>query len=89
VTLVCTRSTADLINREGTIVRMPIKGRDGLLDISSKSCRNTVGGDARCVDPATFDLVVLGMQEAQYGASGVRELDDARGEVAQAVRWRS
>ena len=26
VTLVCTRDTADLINREGTIVRMPIKG---------------------------------------------------------------
>ena len=36
VTLVCTRSTADLINREGTVVRFPIKGRDSLLNISSK-----------------------------------------------------
>src|SRR5207247_7386801 len=26
------------------------------------------------VDPGKFDLIVLGMQEAQYGSSGVREL---------------
>ena len=29
VSLVCTKPTADLINREGTVVRFPIKGRDG------------------------------------------------------------
>jgi len=75
VTLVCTRSTADLINREGTIVRMPIKGRDGLLDISSKTLPGTLSAATPdAVDPGSFDLVVLGMQEAQYGASGVREL---------------
>ena len=75
VTLVCTRSTADLINREGTIVRMPIKGREGLLDISSKSLPGTLSAATPdAVDPGSFDLVVLGMQEAQYGASGVREL---------------
>ena len=37
VSLVCTKGTADLINSEGTVVRFPIKGREGLLDISSKS----------------------------------------------------
>jgi hypothetical protein len=75
VALVCTRSTADLINREGTIVRMPIKGRDGLLDISSKRLPGTLSAATPdAIDPASFDLVVLGMQEAQYGASGVREL---------------
>ena len=26
------------------------------------------------VDPGKFDLIVLGMQEAQYGSPGVREL---------------
>ena len=36
VSLVCTKSTAELINREGTVVRFPIKGRPALLDISSK-----------------------------------------------------
>lgn len=75
VTLVCTRSTADLINREGTIVRMPIKGRDGLLDISSKKLPGALTATTPdTVDPGSFDLVVLGMQEAQYGESGVREL---------------
>src|SRR5216683_6113486 len=36
VSLVCTKPTAELINREGTIVRFPIKGRPALLDIASK-----------------------------------------------------
>src|SRR5882762_87749 len=36
VILVCTRPTAELINREGTVVRFPIKGRESLLDIASK-----------------------------------------------------
>ena len=75
VTLVCTKSTADLINREGTIVRMPIKGREGLLDILSKKLPGALSAATpEAVDPGSFDLVVLGMQEAQYGASGVREL---------------
>jgi hypothetical protein len=75
VALVCTKSTADLINREGTIVRMPIKGRDGLLDIASKKLPGTLSAATpEAVDPGAFDLIVLGMQEAQYGASGVREL---------------
>jgi hypothetical protein len=74
-TLVCTGPTAELINREGTIVRMPIKGRDGLLDISSKKLPGKLLASAPdAVDPSKFDLIVLGMQEAQYGAPGVREL---------------
>src|SRR2546423_15462877 len=75
VALVCTRPTADLINREGTIVRMPIKGREGLLDIASKKLPGTLSAATpEAVDPGSFHLSVLGMQEAQYGASGVREL---------------
>src|SRR5262245_57801608 len=75
VTLVCTRSTADLINREGTMVRMPMKGRDGILDISSKRLPGTLSAATPdAVDAGAFDLVVLGMQEAQYGATDVREL---------------
>ena len=75
VTLVCTKGTADVINRDGTIVRMPIKGRDGLLDIASKKLPGALtAATPESVDPGEFDLVVLGMQEAQYGAEGVREL---------------
>src|SRR4051812_41833735 len=83
-TLVCTPGTADLINTDGTIVRMPIKGREGLLDISSKKLPGKLSAtDPDPVDPKKFDLIVLGMQEAQYGAPGVKELMDriAKGRV--------
>ena len=77
VSLVCTKPTADLINREGTIVRMPIKGRSAPLDIASTQLSGTLSAATPdAVDPGAFDLIVLGMQEAQYGASGVRELMD-------------
>jgi hypothetical protein len=75
VALVCTRSTAELIQRDGTIVKFAVKGRDGLLDVPSRKLPGTLSASApEDVDPAAFDLVVLGMQEAQYGAPGVREL---------------
>src|SRR5215468_1159240 len=75
VALVCTKPTADLINRDGTVVRIPIKGREGLLDISSKKLPGALSGTTpEAIDPGAFDLIVLGMQEAQYGAEGVREL---------------
>ena len=75
VALVCTKPTAELINREGTIVRFPIKGRDGLLDVPSKSLPGSLSAAIpEDVDPGGFDLVVLAMQEAQYGEPGVREL---------------
>src|SRR5580692_4596821 len=75
VSLVCTKGTADLINREGTVVRFPIKGREGLLDISSKRLPGALSASTpEDVDPSKFDLIVLGMQEAQYGSQGVREL---------------
>ncbi len=75
VSLVCTRPTADLINREGTRVRFPVKGGEPPLEIASQALPGVLSActpdDA---DPGAFDLVVLGMQEAQYGAQGVREL---------------
>src|SRR5262249_39402426 len=82
VALVCTRPTAELINREGTVVRFPIKGREALLDIASKQLPGALSATTPDeVDPTPFDLVVLGMQEGQYGSPGVREL---MGRVARA-----
>jgi hypothetical protein len=81
VSMVCTKPTADLINREGTIVRFPIKGRAAPLDIASRTLPGTLSAATPDdVEPGLFDLVVLGMQEAQYGASGVRELMDRVGQ---------
>src|SRR5262245_47056566 len=76
VTLVCTRPTADLINREGTVVRMPIKGRDPVEIVSTRLPGALTAATPDAVDPGGFDLIVLGMQEAQYGSPGVRELMD-------------
>jgi hypothetical protein len=82
VALVCTKPTAELINREGTLVRFPIKGRDSLLDIASKQLPGSLAATTPDeVEPGKFDLVVLAMQEAQYGSPGVREL---MGRVARA-----
>jgi len=82
VCLVCTRSTAELINREGTVVKFAVKGRESLLDVASTRLPGALSASAPDdIDPAAFDLVVLGMQEAQYGSPGVREL---MGRIAQA-----
>jgi hypothetical protein len=75
ILLVCTKDTADLINCEGTVVRFPIRGRETLLDISSKRLPGALSASTpEDVDPGKFDLIVLGMQEPQYGSPGVREL---------------
>jgi len=75
VHLVCLPAEADLINAEGAVVRIPIKGREGLLEVNSKKLpgKMTAGGTAG-VNPADYDLVALAMQEPQYRSPGVREL---------------
>ncbi len=51
------------------------RGGKCLLDISSKGLPGALAASTpEAVDPGKFDLVVLGMQEAQYGSAGVREL---------------
>ena len=63
-TLVCTPPTAELINREGTVVRFPIRGREGMVEIASGGLGGALTATApEGADPAAFDLVVLGMQE--------------------------
>src|SRR6266567_3476256 len=73
--LICLPAEADLINKAGAIVRMPVKGRDALVEINSKKLpgKITAGGTAG-VKPSDYDLVALAMQEPQYRSPGVREL---------------
>jgi len=81
VTLVCTRPTAELINREGTVVRFPLRGRAEPVEIRSGDLPGALDAAApEDIDPQAYDLVVLGMQEAQYGGQGVRQL---MGRIAQ------
>lgn len=75
VSLVCTAPTARLINREGTRVRFPLRGRTAPLEIASRDLPGELTAMTPAeVDPRDYDLIVLGMQEAQYGTDGVREL---------------
>lgn len=75
VTLVCTKPTAELINNEGTLIRLPIRGRKTPVEIDSR----LISAKLSACTPETvalnnFNLVVLAMQEPQYGSTDIREL---------------
>jgi len=73
--LVCTPATAELINREGTLVRFPVRGRAAAVEIASGPLRGRVrAATPQEVRPTGFDLAVFAMQEPQYGEADVREL---------------
>ena len=74
VTLVCLPKEAELINAKGAIVRMPVKGREGLVEVNTRNLRGRLSATGTDVDPKQFDLIGLAMQEPQYGSPGVREL---------------
>ena len=75
VTLVCRTATADLINENGTQVRIRLKDEDAHRTIASADLPGRL--DARTpenVDLAGYDLVVLAMQEPQYLDHRIRML---------------
>ncbi len=75
VKLVCLPSEAELINQEGTRVRLPIKGKSERVEIDSRKLPGHLSaGVPTAVNPSDYDLVALAMQEPQYRAAGVREL---------------
>src|ERR1700704_3891681 len=78
VKLVCLPAEADLINKEGTRVRLPVKGREGLVEVDSRKLPGKLSADVpTAIKPSDYDLVALAMQEPQYRSPGVRELLDA------------
>jgi len=69
VTLVCRHATAQLINEEGTEVRIKLKDEDQHRSILSSTLPGKLDALApEQVQPKDYDLVVLAMQEPQYGA---------------------
>jgi len=78
VKLVCLPEEAKVINAQGTRVRLPVRGRDGLLEIDSRDAPGSLSAaPPDAVDASEYDLVALAMQEPHYRAPGVRELLDA------------
>ena len=75
VTLTCLQEEADLINAEGTTIRLTLRGEDTPRLIKS----NDQPGHLNAVtptnaDPSEYDLVALAMQEPQYRAAEVSDL---------------
>ena len=49
VTLICLPAEVEAFNKDGAIIRMPIKGREGLVEINSKNApgKLSAAGTAR------------------------------------------
>ena len=78
VKLVCLPAESELINREGARIRMPVKGREGLVEIDTRKLPGRLSANGPgAIHPGDYDLVALAMQEPQYRSPGVRELLDA------------
>jgi hypothetical protein len=75
VKLVCLPAEVELINKEGARIRMPVKGREGLVEVDTRRLPGKLSASGpREVNPADYDLVALAMQEPQYRAPEVRQL---------------
>ena len=75
VKLACLPEEAELINREGFRVRLPVRGREAPIELDSRDLPGAVSADTPDrIDPGKFDLVALAMQEPQYRAAAVRGL---------------
>ena len=75
VHLVCLPAEAEAINANGIELRIPVRGREGLVTVGSKQLPGQVSaGGASDVDAARFDLVALAMQEPQYRNDEIRGL---------------
>src|SRR6201995_928186 len=75
VTLVCRRSTAELINREGTEVRIKLRDEPAHRALLSRDLPGKLDATTpQDVDLSRYDLVALAMQEPQYTNHTIRVL---------------
>ncbi len=75
VTLVCLPEEAELINAEGSVIRITFKGEDAPRLIRSGDQPGSLNAVTPAkADPASYDLVGLAMQEPQYRAAEVCDL---------------
>src|SRR4051812_4342362 len=75
VTLVCRQKTAELINRDGTEVRIKLRDEPSHRSIFSRDLRGKLDATPPAnVDVARYDLVCLAMQEPQYTNHTIRVL---------------
>ncbi len=74
-TLVALPYEVDRINEDGCRVRLPLRGREGHVEIHSKALAGHIDAAVPDVaEPARYDLIVLAMQEPQVRAPAIRRL---------------
>jgi hypothetical protein len=75
VTLVCRKKTAELINRDGTEVRIRLRDEAMHRAIFSRDLPGTLDATSpQDIDLSRYDLVALAMQEPQYTNHTIRVL---------------
>jgi hypothetical protein len=82
ITLICLPAEQEAINKDGALVRLPVKGRKDPVEISTRKLPGKlVAAGPSAVNAADFDLVGLAMQEPQYRQPEVRGLLDQIGKA--------
>lgn len=82
VTLVCRQQTADLINADGTEVRIKLKDEDQHRAIFSRDLPGKLDATTPAdVDLSRYDMVALAMSEPQYAHAEITRLLDAIAET--------
>ena len=87
IDLLCLPAEADIINAEGTVVRLPVRTETGpdQVEIRSRTLKGKIAAvTAENCDPLAYDLVGLAMQEPQYGHPAIRELLEGAGMIVAA-----
>tara|TARA_Y100000817_G_C16850274_1_gene541793 strand:- start:496 stop:1563 length:1068 start_codon:yes stop_codon:yes gene_type:complete len=73
--LICLPEEAELINNEGAIIRLPVRGLDQPVELNTKEMPGAVtAGGPEEANPSDYDLIVLAMQEPQYRVPVVKDL---------------
>ncbi len=64
--LVCLPAEVDAFNTGGARVRMPVKGKAGLVEVHSWKLPGKLSAEGpSTIKPAEYDLIALAMQEPQ------------------------
>ena len=74
-TMVCLPAEQELINRIGTLIRLPVRQLNKSIEINSQDLPGSISAcSADDASPEQFDLIVLAMQEPQYSVPTVSKL---------------
>ena len=76
--LICLPEEAELINNEGAIIRLPVRGLDQPVELNTKEMPGAVtAGGPEEANPSDYDLIVLAVAHKEFleiGVDSIRSL---------------